>query len=150
MRPVPSIDVHSPAGLLSPRGEQELAAELAKAALRAEGLDPSGFLLGMSWVFFHRYQPSDVLTGAGTTAENAVRVLILAPYGRLGPAARQGLIQEVSDAVARVVGDPAQRERTFVLVSETAENGWGLAGLTGRPLAEWARQQAGPAPQSDR
>jgi phenylpyruvate tautomerase PptA (4-oxalocrotonate tautomerase family) len=147
---MPSIDVHVAAGLLDADSEQKLAEELGKAALRAEGLEPTEFLAGKSWVFFHHYPAADVLTGNGTPAGKVVRVQILTPHGRLGAPARAGLIREVTEIVARVVGDPAQAERTFVLLGETSEGGWGLAGLTGGALVDWAIGQttagsAGPA-----
>jgi len=141
---VPSIDVHAAAGLFSEQGEQTLAKELAKAALRAEGLEPTPFLLAKSWVFFHRYPESAVRTEDGAVAEDAIRIQILTPYGRLGAQARESLIREVSEIVGRVVGDPTQMERTFVLLGETVEGGWGLAGLTGDRLVEWATRHADP------
>lgn len=141
---MPSIDVYAAAGLFSEQGEQTLAKELGKAALRAEGLEPTPFLLAKSWIFFHRYPESAVRTGTGTVAAGAIRIRILTPYGRLGAQARESLIREVSEIVRRVVGDPAQLERTFVLLGETAEGGWGLAGLTGDRLVEWATGHAGP------
>jgi phenylpyruvate tautomerase PptA (4-oxalocrotonate tautomerase family) len=147
---MPSIDVHAAAGLFSEQDEQVLAEELAAAALRAEGLEPTPFLLGMSWVFFHRYPAPAIRSGTGSIAAGAVRVQVLTPHGRLDPQARENLIREVSDIVARVMDDPAQIERTFVLINETAASGWGLAGLTGSRLVEWATRgrredgEAGP------
>ncbi|MFJ9371225.1 4-oxalocrotonate tautomerase family protein [Nocardia sp. NPDC101769] len=139
---VPSIDVHMPAGLFSAQSETVLAEELAGVALRAEGLEPTPFLLGKSWVFVHRYQPSSVRTGLGTVAEDAVRIQILAPQGRLGAQARATLIREATEIVVRMTGDPTQAERTFVLIGETAESVWGLAGLTGEALVAWAVERS--------
>ncbi len=139
---MPSIDVHVVAGLFSEDSEQVLARELAQAALRAEGLEPAPFLLEKSWVFFHRYAPSAVLTGAGTPAQHPIRIQILTPYNRLRPEVRADLVREVSAIVNRVTGDPTQSERTFVLISETADGGWGLAGFTGAQLVEWATAHA--------
>jgi phenylpyruvate tautomerase PptA (4-oxalocrotonate tautomerase family) len=139
---MPSIDVHATAGLFDAQSEEVLAKELAEAALRAEGLQPTDFLVGKSWVFFHRYAASDVRTGSGAAAERAVRIQILTPRGRLGAPERVSLIREISEIVARVAGDPTQVEHTFVLLGETADGGWGLAGLTGEPLVAWATRQA--------
>jgi len=141
---VPSIDVHAQAGLFSEQSEQTLSKELTEAALRAEGLELTPFLLAKSWVFFHRYPASAVRTGAGTAAAGAVRIQVLTPHGRLGTQARETLVRDVSEIVARVVGDPTQKERTFVLLGETSEAGWGLAGLTGNRLIEWATRHTAP------
>lgn len=142
---MPSIDVHADANLFSEQDEGILAADLAAAALRAEGLEPSPFLLSKSWVFFHRHPASAVVAGDGSVAAGAVRISVLAPYGRLTPEARAGLIEQATQIVARVVGDPAQAERTFVLIGETADGGWGLAGRTGAQLVEWAMGQVAAA-----
>lgn len=144
---MPSIDVYADASLFSEQDERTLAAELAAAALRAEGLEPSPFLLSKSWVFFHRHPASAVVAGDGSVAAGAVRISVLAPQGRLTPEARAGLVEETSLIVARVVGDPDQVERTFVLIGETADGGWGLAGRTGARLVEWAVERAAPAPE---
>jgi phenylpyruvate tautomerase PptA (4-oxalocrotonate tautomerase family) len=141
---MPSIDVHAAAGMFSEEGEHALAEELARAALQAEGLEPTPFLLEKSWVFFHRYPASAVRAGDGATVDSAVRIQVLAPFGRLTVEAQGRLIQDISDIVARLAGDPTQRERTFVLISETVQGGWGLAGLTGGQLVEWATRHAGP------
>jgi phenylpyruvate tautomerase PptA (4-oxalocrotonate tautomerase family) len=36
--------------------------------------------------------------------------------------------REATEMVARVSGDPTQAGRTWVLLSEAAEGGWGIAG----------------------
>jgi phenylpyruvate tautomerase PptA (4-oxalocrotonate tautomerase family) len=38
------------------------------------------------------------------------------------------LTREVTDVVAKHSGDPSQGRRTWVLLSEAAEGGWGIAG----------------------
>ncbi|MFJ4655381.1 4-oxalocrotonate tautomerase family protein [Nocardia sp. NPDC088792] len=139
---MPSIDVHAPVGLFSAESQAVLAEELAGVALRAEGLEPTPFLLEKSWVFFHRHAVEAVRSGLGTAAAGAVRIQILAPYGRLGAQAREKLIQDATEIVVRTTGDPTQAERTFVLIGETAESGWGLAGLTGGSLVAWAVGQS--------
>jgi len=35
---------------------------------------------------------------------------------------------EVTEIVAKISGDPSQSARTWVLLTEAAEGGWGLAG----------------------
>jgi phenylpyruvate tautomerase PptA (4-oxalocrotonate tautomerase family) len=38
------------------------------------------------------------------------------------------LVKEVTEIVAKKSGDPTQATRTWVLLSEAAEGGWGIAG----------------------
>jgi phenylpyruvate tautomerase PptA (4-oxalocrotonate tautomerase family) len=55
--------------------------------------------------------------------------------------AQKGLVSDVTDIVARISGDPGQAERTWVLLTEAAEGGWGVAGtaLGREDLAALAR-----------
>ena len=38
------------------------------------------------------------------------------------------LVADVTQIVARIAGDPSQGDRTWVLLTEAAEGGWGIAG----------------------
>ena len=38
------------------------------------------------------------------------------------------LVAEATQIVARIAGDPSQTTRTWVLLTEAAEGGWGIAG----------------------
>ena len=38
------------------------------------------------------------------------------------------LVADVTQIVARIAGDPSQGGRTWVLLTEAAEGGWGIAG----------------------
>ncbi len=38
------------------------------------------------------------------------------------------LVAAATEIVARVSGDPSQANRTWVLLTEAAEGGWGIAG----------------------
>jgi phenylpyruvate tautomerase PptA (4-oxalocrotonate tautomerase family) len=37
-------------------------------------------------------------------------------------------VKEISEIVRKISGDPSQASRTWVLLTEAAEGGWGLAG----------------------
>jgi phenylpyruvate tautomerase PptA (4-oxalocrotonate tautomerase family) len=38
------------------------------------------------------------------------------------------LVADVTQIIARIAGDPSQGGRTWVLITEAAEGGWGIAG----------------------
>jgi phenylpyruvate tautomerase PptA (4-oxalocrotonate tautomerase family) len=38
------------------------------------------------------------------------------------------LVKEATEIVAKISGDPSQAGRTWVLLTEAAEGGWGIAG----------------------
>jgi phenylpyruvate tautomerase PptA (4-oxalocrotonate tautomerase family) len=39
-----------------------------------------------------------------------------------------GVVEELTEIVARAAGDPALVQRTWVLLTESPEGGWGIAG----------------------
>jgi phenylpyruvate tautomerase PptA (4-oxalocrotonate tautomerase family) len=71
--------------------------------------------------------PSAVQTAASANAR-VVRVQIITPPGALTRPGQMQLVKEITELLADVCGDPSQAERTWVLLTEAAEGGWGLAG----------------------
>jgi phenylpyruvate tautomerase PptA (4-oxalocrotonate tautomerase family) len=37
-------------------------------------------------------------------------------------------VGEISEIIAKYAGDPSQAQRTWILLTEAAEGGWGIAG----------------------
>ena len=50
------------------------------------------------------------------------------PPGVLNREGQKQLVTEVTQIVARIAGDASQAGRTWVLLTEAAEGGWGIAG----------------------
>lgn len=140
---MPMIDVYVPADLLPIGTDRQLAEELTRALLRAEGVtSPTALHLDNTAVYVHRLQPSSVHTAA-TDLARTVRVQVLTPPAALDRAGQQQLVAEVTRIVAEVAGDPTQAERTWVLLTEAAEGGWGIAGTAfGRKEFAAARSDA--------
>ena len=59
---------------------------------------------------------------------NYVRVQVLTPVGDLDRDKQLGVVQELTEIVASAAGDPGLRDRTWVLLTESPEGGWGIAG----------------------
>jgi phenylpyruvate tautomerase PptA (4-oxalocrotonate tautomerase family) len=59
---------------------------------------------------------------------NYVRVQVLTPVGVLDRDKQLGVVKELTDIVAAAAGDSSLRERTWVLLSESPEGGWGIGG----------------------
>ena len=55
-----------------------------------------------------------------------VRVQVITPPGALTRDGQKRLTEEVTEAVAKVSGDPTQAGLTWVLLTEAAEGGWGI------------------------
>jgi phenylpyruvate tautomerase PptA (4-oxalocrotonate tautomerase family) len=125
---MPMIDVYAPQDLLPSGADRRIGEALTLAVLRAEGVkSPGRFHLENTAAFIHRMDPSAVQTAASPNAR-VVRVQILTPPGALTRAGQQQLVKEITEILADVCGDPSQAERTWVLLAEATEGGWGLAG----------------------
>jgi len=50
------------------------------------------------------------------------------PWGVLDRDKQLGVVKELTDIVAAAAGDSSLRERTWVLLTESPEGGWGIGG----------------------
>jgi len=72
--------------------------------------------------------PASAVNTAAAGAARTVRVQVLMPPGVLDRSGQKQLVAEVTQIVAKISGDPTQAGRTWVLLTEAAEGGWGIAG----------------------
>ncbi len=125
---MPMIDVYAAADLFPAGTERQLGEELSAAVLRAEGVaTPSPLHLNNTAVYLHRMAPPTVQTGA-TAAARTVRVQVMTPPAVLNRQGQKQLVKEVTEIITKISGDPAQAGRTWVLLTEAAEGGWGISG----------------------
>ena len=76
--------------------------------------------------FIHDLPGGAISTASGRS--NHVRVQVLTPIGVLDRDKQLGVVKELTDIVATAAGDPTLAERTWVLLTEAAEGGWGING----------------------
>jgi phenylpyruvate tautomerase PptA (4-oxalocrotonate tautomerase family) len=125
---MPMIDVYAAADLFPADADRRLAEALTAALLEAEGVvDPGPTHTNNTGAYIHRLPPSAVNTAAQGNART-VRVQVLTPPGALTRAGQKQLVAEVTRIVASISGDPSQASRTWVLLTEAAEGGWGISG----------------------
>ena len=125
---MPMIDVYAPADLFASDSDRRLGEQLTLAILRAEGVtSPAPFHLDNTAAFIHRMDPSALQTAARANAR-AVRVQIITPPGALTRNGQKQLVDDVTRIVADICGGPSQTQRTWVLLTEAAEGGWGIDG----------------------
>ena len=74
---------------------------------------------------------------------NYVRVQVLTNAGALNREKQLAVVRQFTDLVAAAAGDPSVTARTWVLLTEAIEGGWGLAGHanTNVELVDAARAQ---------
>ena len=141
---MPMIDVYAPASLFPPEADEKLVRDLTHAVLHAEGVStPGPFHLENTAAFIHRLPTSAVGTAARQPTP-VVRVQIVTPPGALPRGGQRQVTKEATEIVAQAAGDPSLAGRTWVILTEAAEGGWGIGGTAfGREeFAELARKAA--------
>jgi phenylpyruvate tautomerase PptA (4-oxalocrotonate tautomerase family) len=121
---MPMIDVYATVGTFD--SKHELARDLAQAVMRWEAVPDIPLFADNTAAFIHDLPEDSISNAAG--AGNHVRVQVLTPVGVLDRAKQLGVVKELTDIVAAAAGDPSLADRTWVLITESPEGGWGIAG----------------------
>ena len=121
---MPMIDVYATEGTF--KHKHALAQDLAKAVMRWEQVPEISLFSDNTAAFVHDL-PGDAISNA-TGDSNYVRVQVLTPINVLDRDKQLGVVKELTDIVAAAAGDPSLRERTWVLLTESPEGGWGIGG----------------------
>ena len=144
---MPMIDVYAAAGTFS--DPHRLAQDLAAAVMRWERVPDLALFRDNTAAFVHDLPAESIANVVGES--NYVRVQVLTPVGVLDREKQLGVVKELTEIIAAAGGDPGLSERTWVLLTESPEGGWGVGGHanTGADLAKAARAElaanAGPA-----
>jgi phenylpyruvate tautomerase PptA (4-oxalocrotonate tautomerase family) len=133
------IDVYAAAGTFSQK--HALAQDLAAAVMRWEQVPQISLFQNNTAAFIHDLPVDSLSNVAGDS--NYVRVQVLTPVGVLDRDKQLGVVRELTDIVAAAADDPTLSERTWVLITESPEGGWGVAGHanTGADIAAAARAE---------
>ena len=118
------IDVYAATGTFSDK--RSLARELAAAVMRWEGVPDIPLFADNTTAFIHDLPAEAISNVAGRG--DYVRVQVLTPIGVLDRDKQLGIVNDLTEIVARAAGDPGLSERTWVLLTEAPEGGWGIAG----------------------
>jgi phenylpyruvate tautomerase PptA (4-oxalocrotonate tautomerase family) len=136
---MPMIDVYAAEGTFAQK--HALAQDLAAAVMRWEQVPDLALFRDNTAAFVHDL-PADAIANVSGES-NYVRVQVLTPIGVLDRDKQLGVVKELTEIVAVAAGDPGLVERTWVLLTESPEGGWGVAGHanTGADLAQAARAE---------
>jgi len=121
---MPMIDVYASEGTFADK--HTLAQNLAQAVMRWEGVPNIPLFADNTAAFIHD-MPAEAISNVNG-ASNHVRVQVLTPVGVLDRDKQLGVVTELTEIVATAAGDPSYTERTWVLLTESPEGGWGIAG----------------------
>jgi phenylpyruvate tautomerase PptA (4-oxalocrotonate tautomerase family) len=136
---MPMIDVYSAPGTFA--DEHALARDLAAAVMRWEQVPDLPLFRKNTAAFVHDLPANSISNVDGDS--NYVRVQVLTPAGVLDRDKQLGVVRELTDIVSAAAGDPTLAGRTWVLITESPEGGWGIDGHanTGSDIAQAARSQ---------
>lgn len=136
---MPMIDVYAVQGTFVDK--HSLAQNLAAAVMRWEQVPDLALFRDNTAAFIHDLPADSIANVVGDS--NYVRVQVLTPIGVLDRDKQLGVVKELTEIVAAAGADPALVKRTWVLLTESPEGGWGVAGHanTGADLAQAARAE---------
>ena len=136
---MPMIDVYAAGGTFADK--HALACDLAAAVMKWEQVPPISLFEKNTAAFIHDL-PAEAISNVSGDSDY-VRVQVLTPAGVLDRDKQLGVVEELTEIVARAAGDPALSERTWVLITESPEGGWGIGGHanTGADIADAARRE---------
>jgi phenylpyruvate tautomerase PptA (4-oxalocrotonate tautomerase family) len=118
------IDVYSATGTFVDK--HRLAHDLARAVMRWEAVPEIPLFSDNTAAFIHDLAADAISTASGRS--DYVRVQILTPAGVLDRDKQLGVVKELTEIVAQAADDPTLVQRTWVLLTESPEGGWGIAG----------------------
>src|SRR6266849_1642617 len=121
---MPMIDVYATEGTFADK--HTLARNLAQAVMRWEGVPEIPLFSDNTAAFVHDLPSEAISNVAGDS--NYVRVQVLTPVGVLDRDKQLGVVKELTKIVTAAAGDPSLSARTWVLLTESPEGGWGIAG----------------------
>src|SRR5580693_6760622 len=141
---MPMIDVYAAAGTFA--DQHKLAADLASTLMRIEQVPDIPMFRKNTAAFIHELPPESLSNVDGDSTY--VRVQVLTNAGALDRDKQLAVVRQFTDLIAAAAGDPALTDRTWVLLSEALDGGWGLAGHanTNAELVAAARAQIAKIP----
>jgi phenylpyruvate tautomerase PptA (4-oxalocrotonate tautomerase family) len=136
---MPMIDVYAAAGTFG--DTHALARNLATELMTIEGVPDIPMFRQNTAAFVHELPSSGSSNVDGDSSY--VRVQVLTNAGALDREKQLAVVSRLTTLVADAAGDPSLADRTWVLLTEAPEGGWGLAGHanTNAELVAAARAQ---------
>jgi phenylpyruvate tautomerase PptA (4-oxalocrotonate tautomerase family) len=144
---MPMIDVYATAGTFA--DNHQLAADLATAVMSIEQVPNIPMFRQNTAAFIH-----DLPAGSLSNVDgegNYVRIQVLTNAGALDRGKQLAVVERLTNIAADAAGDPTLSSRTWVLLTEAPDGGWGLNGhantneeLVAAARAQIAKLQAGP------
>ena len=140
---MPMIDVYATVGTFSdPHG---LAQEVAATVMAVEGVPDIAMFRTNTAGFVHELPPHASSNVDGESSY--IRVQVLTNAGALDRDKQLAVVRRLTDVVAAAAVDPSAVDRTWVMLTEAPDGGWGLHGHahTNAELIDAARAEIASA-----
>jgi phenylpyruvate tautomerase PptA (4-oxalocrotonate tautomerase family) len=136
---MPMIDVYAAAGTFG--DTHRLAVDLATAVMTIEQVPDIPMFRQNTAAFVHELRADSLSNVDGDSGY--VRIQVLTNAGALDRGKQLAVVERLTAIAADAAGDPALADRTWVLLTEAPDGGWGLAGHanTNEELVAAARAQ---------
>ena len=136
---MPMIDVYATAGTFT--DAHQLATDLATALMTIEQVPDIPMFRQNTAAFVHDLPAGSLSNVDGES--NYVRIQVLTNAGALDRGKQLAVVERLTAIAATAAGDPGLASRTWVLLTEAPDGGWGLAGHanTNEELVAAARAQ---------
>jgi phenylpyruvate tautomerase PptA (4-oxalocrotonate tautomerase family) len=121
---MPMIDIYATAGTFS--DPHTLARDAAATVKSIEQVPDIAMFRKNTAAFVHELKEGSLSNVDGDS--NYVRVQVLTNEGALDRAKQIAVVRQLTDLVAAAAGDDSLKQRTWVLLTEAVEGGWGLWG----------------------
>jgi phenylpyruvate tautomerase PptA (4-oxalocrotonate tautomerase family) len=133
------IDVYATAGTFT--DPHRLAADLAQRLMTIEGVPNIPMFRQNTAAFIHAIPDGAMSNVDGET--NYVRVQVLTNAGALDREKQLAVVSQFTELITAAAADTSVSNRTWVLLTEAIDGGWGLTGHahTNTELIEAARTQ---------
>jgi phenylpyruvate tautomerase PptA (4-oxalocrotonate tautomerase family) len=145
---MPMIDVYATAGTFPDK--HRLATDLAATLMEIEQVPNIPMFRQNTAAFVHDLPAGSLSNVEGES--NYVRIQVLTNAGALDRAKQLAVAERLTKVATDAAHDPTVSNRTWVLLTEAVDGGWGLRGhantneeLVAAARAEIARLQADPA-----
>jgi phenylpyruvate tautomerase PptA (4-oxalocrotonate tautomerase family) len=121
---MPMIDVYAAAGTFA--DPHRLATDAAATVKDVEGVPDIPMFRKNTAAFVHELPAEAIANVDGDSTY--VRVQVLTNAGALDRDKQLAVVERLTAVVAEAAGDPSLAQRTWVLLTEAPEGGWGLWG----------------------
>lgn len=136
---MPMIDIYAKVGTFA--DTKKLATDAATTVKNVEGVPDIPMFRKNTAGFVHEMSESALANVDGDS--NYVRVQVLTNKGALDRDKQLEVVKQLTDLVVSASGDDTLKERTWVLLTEAADGGWGLWGhaQTNEELVDAAKSE---------